>query len=207
MRPSFFLRLGPVAAGLLLSAGVTDNVQGAVIVNVSEIGGDVVFSGSGTLNISGLTSQGSGNLLAGSDFGKEFFLGFDPNGFPAVDFYGATGQVTAPAALFAGDRFITPQLGTGPRFGIAIEAFNGQVDPAVTVPAGYVSGTALSSTSTYSGQTLASLGLIPGSYTWSWANDSLTLNIAAIPLPATAWLFPAGLIASMRWMRRRSRNG
>ena len=203
MRPSIFLRMGPLAAGLLLLSGVTSTVQGAVIVNVVETGGDVVFSGSGTLDVSGLTSQGSGNLLAGSDFGKELFLGAAPNGFAAVDFYGATGQVSAPAALFAGDRFITPQLGAGPRFGMAIEAFNGQVDPAVTVPAGYVSGTMLSSTSTYSGQTLAGLGLIPGSYTWSWANDSLTLNIVAIPIPATAWLFPAGLIACMGWMRRK----
>ena len=103
MRPSIFLRSGRLAAGLLLLSGVTNNIQRAVIVDVVELGGDVVFSGSGTLGVSGLTSQGSGNLLAGSDFGQEFFLGADPNGFPAVDFYGATGKVSAPAALFAGD--------------------------------------------------------------------------------------------------------
>jgi len=200
MTSSIFRGIAALAAGLLLMAGVTNNIQAAVVVNVFETGGDVVFSGSGTLDVSGLTSQGSGNLFAGSDFGEEFFLGADPNGFAAVDFYGAIGEVSAPAALFAGDRFIRPQLGTGPRLGIAIEAFGGQVDPAVTVPAGYVSGTALSSTSTYSGQTIASLGLIPGSYTWSWSGDSLTLNI--VPVPAAVWLFGSALgLLGWRWRK------
>lgn len=201
MTASIFRGVAPLAAGLFLAA-VANCVQAAAIVNVSESGGDVVWSGSGTLNLSGLTSQGSGNLLAGSDFGKEFFLGADPGGFAAVNFYGATGQVIPPGALFAGDLFIQPQLGTGPRFGIAIEAFNGQVDPAVVVPAGYVSGGALSATSTYSGKTIAGLGLIPGTYVWSWTTDTLTLNIAQVPLPAAPWLF-ATAFTSLAWRLRR----
>jgi hypothetical protein len=201
MTAPIFRGVAPLAAGLLLAA-VTNYVQASVVVDVFESGSDVVWSGSGTLNISSLTSQGSGNLLAGSDFGEEFFLGADPGGFPAVNFYGATGQVTAPGALFAGDLFIQPQSGSGPRFGIAIEAFNGQVDPAVTVPSGYVSGAALSATSTYTNKTIASLGLIPGSYVWTWSGDSLTLNIGQVPLPAAPWLFATAFM-SLAWRLRR----
>lgn len=202
MTASIFRGVAPLAAALLLAA-VANCVQASVIVNVFQSGSDVVWSGSGTLDISGLTARGRGNLLAGSDFGKEFFLGADPGGFPAVDFYGATGEVSPPGALFAGDLFIRPQLGAGPRLGIAIEAFGGQVDPAVVVPTGYISGGALFATSTYSGKTIDGLGLIPGTYVWSWTTDSLTLNIAAVPLPATTWLLSTGLI-SLAWRLRRA---
>jgi hypothetical protein len=192
---------GPLVTGLLLAA-VTNCVQAAVVVNVVQSGSDVVWSGDGTLNVSSLTLQGSGALLAGSDFGEEFFLGADPGGFPAVSFYGATGQVSAPGALFAGDLFIQPQSGTGARFGIAIEAFNGQNGPAVTVPAGYMSGGALSGTSTYANKTIAGLGLIPGTYVWEWSGDTLTLNIGQVPLPAAPWLFATAFM-SLAWRLRR----
>jgi hypothetical protein len=49
------------------------------------------------------------------------------------------------------------------------------------LPQGYVSGTALSGTATWANQTLASLGLTPGQYVYTWgANataDSLTINL------------------------------
>jgi len=60
----------------------------------------------------------------------------------------------------------------------------------LTVPAGYVSGTALSGSATYSGETLASLGVTPGTYVWMWgtgANQNFTLQIPPFPpLPPPA---------------------
>lgn len=200
MKSSISRGIAPLAAGFLLLTAVTNTIQAAVVVNVFETGGDVVFSASGTLDVSNLTSQGSLNLLAGIDFGAEFLLGADPNGFPAVDYYGAIGEVSPPAALFGVDEFFRPQLGTGPRLGI-LDNPDDQADPAVVVPAGYVSGTALSSTSTFSGQTFASLGLIPGSYVWTWSGDSVTLNI--VPVPAAVWLF-ASALGVLGWLRRKA---
>ena len=53
------------------------------------------------------------------------------------------------------------------------------------VPRGYVSGTFLSNSATYSGKTLATLGVTPGTYVWTWgtgANQNFTLKILpAIP--------------------------
>ncbi len=151
------LAAGALAIGVLMT-GVAKNIQAEVVINAIETGGNVVFSGSGTLDVSNLTFQGSANLLASIDFGAEVFLGGDPTGFPPVDFYGAEGELTSPS-VFGANQFTIASLGTGPRMGIAVEAFAMQTAPAVTVPAGYVSGTPLSSTSTYSGQTFASLGL------------------------------------------------
>lgn len=170
---------------------------GAVIITATQVGGDVVFSGGGTLNLTALTSMGNGNLLAGIDFGREVLIGGNPTGFPAVDFYGATGQITAPG-LFGADLFTGASLGSGPRIGIAVAAFQGQNAPAVVVPGGYVSGASLSSASTFTGKTFTSLGINPGTYIWSWGSgpsaDSLTLTILPEPgrlaclLAAVAWL-------------------
>ena len=52
----------------------------------------------------------------------------------------------------------------------------------------YVSDSALSDTSTYSGQTFSSLGVAPGTYEWTWgsgANQNFTLVIGEVPEPST----------------------
>jgi hypothetical protein len=50
----------------------------------------------------------------------------------------------------------------------------------LSVPKGYVSGTALSDMAIYSGETFATLGVAPGTYVWKWgngANQNFTLQI------------------------------
>ena len=67
------------------------------------------------------------------------------------------------ANIFSGDR-------------VAIDNFSFYIH----VPTGYVSGTALLSSSTYNNATFASLGVTPGTYVWSWgtgANQNFTLQI------------------------------
>ncbi len=169
-----------ILTAVLLAASLPALAE--VTIEVSESEGDVIFSGSGTLNVGDLTSKGGGNLPAGIDFGREVLLGADPTGFPAVRFLGDTLEVSPPD-MFGTDNFSSANFGTGPRFGIAVAAFANQDGPTIVVPEDYVSGELLESTSTYSGHTISSLGLIPGTYTWSWGSgnnaDSLTLIIVA----------------------------
>ena len=82
--------------------------------------------------------------------------------------------------------------------------------PALLVPAGYVSGHALSDTSTYNTATFASLGVTPGTYEWTWGRgvhaDSFTLQIgpvAAVPEPASLPLLVMGLAGLGMVVRRR----
>jgi len=54
----------------------------------------------------------------------------------------------------------------------------------LSVPTGYVSGTALANSATYSGQTFVTLGVTPGTYVWKWgtgANQNFTLQIPPTP--------------------------
>ena len=54
------------------------------------------------------------------------------------------------------------------------------------VPLGYISGSALSDSSTYDNATLASHGVTPGTYVWTWgtgANQNFTLRIGATSVP------------------------
>ena len=50
---------------------------------------------------------------------------------------------------------------------------------SLDVLSGFTGG-AVSFTDTYSNATFSSLGLTPGSYTWSWSSDSVVLNIGAL---------------------------
>ena len=75
------------------------------------------------------------------------------------------------------------------------------------MPQGYVSGTDLGiSTDTWNNQTLSSLGLTPGTYTWTWGTaphaDSLALQIT-VPEPAS---FSLLAIAGLAMLRRRART-
>jgi len=83
------------------------------------------------------------------------------------------------------------------------------------VPDGYTSNTRLTTSSTYTGATLASLGVTPGTYVWSWGSgataDSLTLQICnnddtGVRAGFETLLF-TGLagIGAPRWRQRRRR--
>ena len=65
------------------------------------------------------------------------------------------------------------------------------------MPVGYVSGSALSDTSTYDNETLSTLGVTPGTYEWAWGtgpDQNFTLVLGApVPEPASALLLGAAL--------------
>jgi hypothetical protein len=67
--------------------------------------------------------------------------------------------------------------------------------------------TTFSDSSTYDNATLASLGLMPGTYTYSWStpDDSFVVNIGTTPLPAALPLFAGGLgaLGVFGWRSRR----
>ena len=80
----------------------------------------------------------------------------------------------------------------------------------VVVPSGYVSGTALSSSATWNSATVASLGVTPGTYVWSWgagANQNFALIIRGAGVPdggSTVFLLGFGLLGLAALRRKLS---
>lgn len=138
---------------LALVAGM--QAHATYTVSLYQDGDDVVANGSGALNLSELTPSGSGEDVTPYVIGQ-----------PAVIAIGGAGGVleTAYDGIISGPGQIgisltenTTSEGSGDLVGIA------KVLGRVIVPASYVSGAPLSSSSRWSGASIASLGLTPGS--------------------------------------------
>jgi hypothetical protein len=117
------------------------------------------------------------------------------------------GSVTGPTSFGAGPATAS-SFAFGSNFGVVGEFQN------LLVPAGYQSNTPLSATDFFDNATLASLGLLPGTYTWTWGSgahaDSFEVIIGATPLgatplPAALPLFATGLgvMGLFGWRRKR----
>ena len=126
-------------------------------VTISQVGNDVVWSGSGSFNLTALTSAGPGGTVGGYNSGQAIWA-IGPN--TSVDTY--SGTITYP--FIFGTSSVGVTSNTGSTFGI-LPGGSGRL---LYVPSGYVSNTNISGTSTYANTTIAGAGLTPGTYTWSW---------------------------------------
>jgi len=175
----FFHSLMFVGAAILATAS---HAQAGFIMSIQQVGSDVVETGSGTINLSGLSDQ------AGANDPGTLWLSFPAGSFfvagPAVpgntEFYKGISGLSS----FGSGGLFTANSGTGDLVGVI-------ANDGIYVPSGYVSGAALSDTSTFTSETLAGLGLTTGVYTWTWGTgataDSFQLDIgqSSTPEPST----------------------
>jgi hypothetical protein len=76
------------------------------------------------------------------------------------------------------------------------------------VPHSYVSGTALSDSSTYDSQTFSSLGVTPGTYEWTWgAGADQNFMLQAVPEPSVGLLLAVGVLLFVGVRQRQLRPG
>ena len=167
---------------------VAGSAQAAVTMTAIEVGGDVVFEGSGTLNLDAMSvnyPQTRRDPIVDPGI-TEFLVG-------PVDAW-VTAYVPI-GGIFAWNERPIGGLGTG---GETL-ATSGSGDMFgflqyhhLTVPFNYVSGDPLEGTATYEGATFESLGLDVGTYVWSWGEDatldSFTLVIStSTPNQQSSW--------------------
>ena len=155
--------------GYWTSYGGATGGTGDFNVTISQVGPDVVWSGSGSFNLTALTSAGPGGTVGGYDSGQAVWA-IGP-GAP-VDTY--SGTITYP--LTFGTSSVGVTSNTGSTFGI-LPGGSGRL---LYVPSGYVSNTNISGTSTYANTTIAAAGLTPGTYTWSWGTGGNTSTLVMI---------------------------
>lgn len=165
--------------------------HGAVVILVTESGGDVVATGSGSLNTTALFLRADLGVATGTNptFG---YMGLGTG----IGKYYET--ISGPEGFGAGSAILANQ-GMGDKFGI------GDRGTWLLVPENYISGSPLFGSATWTGTTIAGMGMTPGSYTWNWgsgaATDSLTLHIGVVPEISSIMLLgfgSAGLLAFYR---------
>lgn len=183
---------------IILLAAFCASAQAAYTITFTQNGPNVVATGTGSINTLGIF------VGAGASTNPQII----PSG--GVAFVGAAGNidiysgVTGPAAIGPG---FTTLATSGLNDLVGIESATNQI----ILPVGYLSGAPLSSAATWNGATLASLGLTPGIYTWTWPGDTFTvIVVAAAPASSIPTLSEWGLIIlssilavfGMAYMRR-----
>ncbi len=176
---AFASRIGGSAlaatAALMLSV---PRAQAGYVVTLEQVGSDVVASGHGAIDLAGLTFAFVGAAKA-QLAPSEADITTGPVAATPVDAYDG---FSGPANFGGG----TLTIGASSGIGDSVTIVGG--GNLLAVPQGYLSGGALSDTSTYDNQTFNTLGITPVAYTWTWgsgANQNFTVVIGEVPEPAT----------------------
>lgn len=194
---------------LVLVMVLLNTANAAVNIVVSESGSDVIFTSSGTINTAVCSSRQSGWTVNPGDVGVRAStaeIGFGRVG-DHVDH--CVTNITGVTSLGGGSAFAGAS-GVTPAFYIYPSGFWG--------PPGFTSSTSFANTMTFTGKTIASMGLVPGTYVFTLTNgaasDSITIyipntapaSISTIPtLSEWAMILMASFIAmfAARRLRRR----
>jgi hypothetical protein len=183
--------------------------QAGFVLTLDQVGSNVVATGSGTIDLTGLS-------FYGLDINDSFLKPNTAevlNGPPATEPpESAYNGFSGPTSFGSGSSTIVPNIGSGDQVGIWGTVVPALTVPVLWVPEGYSSGDPLSDTSTYDNATFSSLGVAPGTYVWTWGSgatdDTFTLQIgssAAVPEPSALLLLGTALAGLPLTRTRRTR--
>ncbi|NOZ40569.1 MAG: hypothetical protein GXP24_10125 [Planctomycetes bacterium] len=215
------MKLYHATLAVFLSTVVISHTRAEVVIVAVETEDSVVLAGSGSFNLSALSngflaSNGKGIRTGISGATPDVRVGpphgpfSGPNYDPYMGDSLSTPEGFGPPPSFPAEDVVLGLLpgfhiaesGTGDLFGAAYFYIDDggtlvPLVPALIVPAFYTSGTELAGTAIFSGETFDSLGIIPGSYTWTWGSgatfDSFTLLI--VPEPSSILLALSAIFA------------
>ena len=163
-----------------LLLGWASKGDAAATITFSQVGNDVTATISGSLDVRSLTrlsGQTSNGRVRGTPTNLQIGPVIDPVTV-TTDLY----PVSGPTNIGVSATNISANSGTG----TANEMFGvNMASPSrVLVPVGFTNGT-VNASSTWTGQSISSLGLTPGTYTYTWTGDLLTVVIPAAAPTAT----------------------
>ena len=196
----------PLFAGSFLLLTTASAADAAMILRLEEVGGDVVVRGSGTINLSGLTLKASLNDYDNIFTSIQLYAGPATIGDGVVDQWSG---MTGPSTIGTDDSvFIPADAGAGSLFGVVSDDTSdpgGTRQPLLVLPRSYVSGAALSGTTRFLGQSFDTMGISPGTLTWTLPTaDTVTITTDAEPVPAP--LGVASAAAVFAYIRRLKQN-
>jgi hypothetical protein len=201
--PGLALAIAPITFALLLAGG---NARADIKISIQQVGADVVASAAGKIDLTGLTFQGISNnspeIVPTTGF---VVMGTTPGPLPNDIYSGITGPSSFGVAV---PNNPNPSFGSGD-----VTLLSGTAH-LIGLPVGYASGDSVTSTDTWSNQTIAGLDLTPGTYTYTWGtgglSHTLTVQIGpsgvpAVPEPSTAVVAVFGAVTFLAygWSRHR----
>ena len=149
----------------------------AFTIALEQVGSNVVATGTGAINLTGLTPAGGAAIGGG---GIEASTGQIITGSPgsATAYTGLNG----PTSFGSGGLF-----NASTSSGDIVGRFPTQFGGPLFVPVLYTSGDPLTNSMTFNNATFGSLGVTPGTYVWTWGtglpNQNFTLIIGGAGLP------------------------
>jgi hypothetical protein len=194
---------------LLLAVLYPSSVNAAVTVNVVEDGANVVATVSGSVNTDVFSTfnpaDAPGSWFRGSSYQPGFALsGFGIGRSTPVYVY----PLNPTSTIFSTGGNYTTFGGVGTLFGIGV---GDSASDTLILPQSYVSGSAISSSATFLNQSFASMGLIEGTYEFSWSSgddrDIATLTIGGVlppppppPVREYSGLLPSGATGTLSFV-------
>src|ERR1700735_1977714 len=144
------------AAAALGVALIGTSAHAALIIDIDQVGPDVVATMSGSIDMTGLvnTNQPSGDFTTGFMESGADNLSMQSVGVGNGNIFAG---ITGPATFGTDTTGATASSSTGGSFHLEFAA-----EPLFFLPDSYVSGASLSGTDTWAGTTLAQLGLTSG---------------------------------------------
>ena len=142
--------------------------QAGYTVTLQQVGPDVVATGSGAIDLTGLSLLGPQGTMTDIEPGNG---GIFTGTTALADLY--KGTISGPTSFGIGGATYTNSAS-----GDLVAMY--KIGNVVVVPKGYVSGAALSDTATWFSTTFATLHVRPGTYAWTWgtgANQNFTLQV------------------------------
>lgn len=176
----------------IASLAAPASVKADLIIDIVQSGSDVVATATGTLDLAGLSGPTADSAAATIIPGEAAIL----VGGPGVTSFEYFAGISGPSA-WGGSGYDPTSASSGAGSPVGLEGVTGDL----FVPSGYISGSSISGTATWSNASFSSLGLTPGTYSYSWGSvvDGLTVQVGpsatVVPEPATLWIAAVGSVA------------